>query len=156
MTAPGPGGAVAAEDELALRNLVARYADAVCRRDADAWIATWAEDCVWDLGRGRVSRGRPQTLDLWLSSIAAYPWVAQLPASGTVETSGSGYAGWWYILELNHRADGSGVLHLGHYADTYARTGEGWRFAARRFHLIYRGYLEPGEVVPLPRPQPPG
>ena len=28
------------EDELALRNLMARYSDAVNRVDADAWIAT--------------------------------------------------------------------------------------------------------------------
>jgi ketosteroid isomerase-like protein len=40
------------EDELAIRALVARYADAVCRRDPDAWAATWAEDCKWDLGGG--------------------------------------------------------------------------------------------------------
>ena len=37
------------EDELALRNLMARYVDAVNRYDADAWIATWAEDGVWNL-----------------------------------------------------------------------------------------------------------
>ena len=42
------------EDELALRNLMGRYTDAVNRRDADAWIATWAEDGVWreTIGRG--------------------------------------------------------------------------------------------------------
>ena len=43
--------ALAAEDELAIRGLLARYGDAVCRRDPQAWIATWAPDCTWDLGR---------------------------------------------------------------------------------------------------------
>ncbi|MBV9204114.1 MAG: nuclear transport factor 2 family protein, partial [Actinobacteria bacterium] len=28
------------QDELAIRALVARYADAACRRDPDAWAAT--------------------------------------------------------------------------------------------------------------------
>jgi len=37
------------EDRLAIHELVASYGDAVTRRDADAWIANWAEDCVWKL-----------------------------------------------------------------------------------------------------------
>ena len=57
------------EDELAIRALVARYADAVCRRDPDAWAATWAEDCRWDLG-GPLASGRAETLDLWRTAIA--------------------------------------------------------------------------------------
>ena len=70
-------------DELAIRNLLARYGDAVCRRDAAAWIATWAAECTWDLGGGRITHGRDETFALWQKSIAKYPWVAQLPASGT-------------------------------------------------------------------------
>ncbi|HEY3002621.1 MAG TPA: nuclear transport factor 2 family protein [Kribbellaceae bacterium] len=143
------GSALAPEDELAIRNLLARYGDAVCRRDAGAWIATWAPDCTWDLGGGRVTRGHEQTLALWRSSIAKYAWVAQLPASGTVELVDGQARGRWYVLELNHLADGDGVMHLGHYADTYVRTEAGWRFGVRKFHLIYRGAMEPGEVRPL-------
>ena len=52
-------------DELAIRNLLARYGDAVCRRDPAAWIATWATDCTWDLGGGRVTHGRDETFALW-------------------------------------------------------------------------------------------
>ncbi len=141
--------AVAPADELAIRNLLARYADAVCRRDADAWIDTWAPDCTWDLGGGRVTRGHEETLALWQASIAKYPWVAQLPASGTVEQVGDDVHGRWYVLELNHVGDGSGVLHLGHYLDTYVRVDGGWRFGTRRFHLIYRGSMDAGTVNPL-------
>ena len=138
-------------DELAIRNLLARYGDAVCRRDTDAWIATWAPDCVWDLGGGRVTRGREETLALLQASFAKYAWVAQLPASGTVEVVDGEVRGNWYVLELNHLADGSGVLHLGHYRDTYVRTDAGWRFATRRFHLVYRGAMDSGTVHPLHR-----
>jgi uncharacterized protein (TIGR02246 family) len=142
--------AVAPEDELAIRNLLARYADAVCRRDADAWIDTWAPDCTWDLGRGRVTHGHDETLALWRNSIAKYPWVAQLPASGTVEPAGTAIHGTWYVLELNHLADGSGVMHLGHYRDIYVRADGRWLFGVRRFHLIYRGAMDAGTVNPLP------
>ncbi|MGY1809521.1 nuclear transport factor 2 family protein [Blastococcus sp. SYSU D00669] len=140
----------AAEDELAVRALVARYCDAVCRRDAAAWAATWAEDGTWDLGGGRVTHGRAAAVELWTTALAKYPWVAQLAPTGTVEVSGDTGRGEWWVLELNHLADGSGALHLGHYDDEYRRTAEGWQFASRRFAMVYRGPLDPGTVVPLP------
>ena len=141
---------MSAEDELAVRNLVARYCDAVCRRDAAAWAATWAADATWDLGSGRVTRGRDEAVRLWTTAIAKYPWVAQLAPTGTVEITGDTGRGAWWVLELNHRDDGTGVMHLGHYDDTYRRTDEGWQFASRRFAMVYRGAMDPGTVVPLP------
>ena len=140
----------AVEDELAIRNLVARYCDAVCRRDAGRWAATWAEDGTWDLGGGRVTHGRAAAVELWSAALAKYPWVAQLAPTGTVEVTGDTGRGAWWVLELNHLQDGSGALHLGHYDDEYRRTPEGWQFSSRRFAMVYRGPLDPGTVVPLP------
>ena len=114
-------------DELAIRALVARYADAVCRRDPDAWAATWAEDCRWDLGGGRVTSGRAETLDLWRTAIAKYNWVGQVVTSGLVDVEGDQARGWWYLIEFNRRAQGDGTMHLGHYDDDYVRTPDGWR-----------------------------
>jgi hypothetical protein len=50
---------------------------------------------------------------------------------------------------MNHLLDGSGALHLGHYADRFRRLDGRWLFVERRLHLIYRGPLDPGVVVPL-------
>ncbi len=141
---------VPVEDELAIRSLLARYGDAASRRDAEGWIATWAPDCTWDLGGGRMTHGHDETLALWRSSIAKYPWVVQVPASGFLEMREGIVHGTWYVLELNHVVDGSGVMHLGHYRDTYERSDSGrWTFATRRFHLIYRGAIDAGTVRPL-------
>ena len=144
----GPGSVDPAA-ELAIRNLVARYGDAVCRRDAGAWAQTWAQDCTWDLGGGRIVHGRDNVLALWREAIEKYPWVAQVPASGFLEQVDGEVRGTWYVLELNHLADGQGVSHLGHYRDTYVSTDEGWRFATRRFHMIYRGAMDAGTITPL-------
>jgi ketosteroid isomerase-like protein len=141
---------MSAEDELAIRALVARYADAVCRRDPDAWVATWAEDCRWDLGGGRVVSGRAETLNLWRTAIAKYDWVGQVVTSGLVEVEGDQARGWWYLIEFNQRAQGDGTLHLGHYDDEYVRTPGGWQFASRTMHMLYRGAMDPGVVTPLP------
>ncbi len=144
-------------DELAIRALVARYADAVCRRDPAAWAATWAQDCRWDLGGGRVTSGRSETLNLYLTAVAKYDWVGQVVTTGLVEVDGDRATGWWYLIEFNQRAQGDGTLHLGHYDDEYVRTQDGWRFASRTMHMIYRGAMDRGTVVPLPpraaRPQ---
>ncbi len=97
-----------------------------------------------------MTRGRDETLELWRTSIAKYPWVAQVPASGQVRLVDGEARGSWYVLELNHIADGSGVMHLGHYDDTYVRDEGEWRFGTRRFHLVYRGAMDAGTVNPLP------
>lgn len=139
-----------AVDELAIRSLVARYCDAVCRRDGAAWAKTWTADCRWDLGGGRITKGREDTLELWTTATAKYPWVAQLAPTGTVEVHGDDATGSWYVLELNRLQDGTGALHLGHYDDRYRRTDDGWLFAERRLTMVYRGALDPGTVVSLP------
>jgi hypothetical protein len=67
-----------------------------------------------------------------------------------VAVTGDTATGRWWVLELNRLLDGTGALHLGHYADEYRRTAEGWLFAVRRFSIVYRGALDPGMVIPLP------
>ena len=75
--------------------------------------------------------------------------MAQLPTSGIVESVDGEPRGQWYILELNNKSDGTGVMHLGHYSDTYVRTDAGWRFQTRRLQMGYRGAMDPGQVRPL-------
>jgi len=45
------------DDQIAIRALIDSYTDAVFRRDADAWGATWAQDALWNLAGTHV-RGR--------------------------------------------------------------------------------------------------
>jgi len=142
---------VSADDILAIQRLVTEYADAVCRRDEVAWSATWSRECHWELSGGRSSDGREATVQLWRDAIARYPWVAQVVTGCLVDIDSEVEAhGTCYILELNHLLDGSGALHLGHYTDRYLKTDGMWQFSERRLHLIYRGPLDPGAVLPLP------
>jgi SnoaL-like domain len=141
------------EDVLAIQRVVADYADAVCRRDEHAWAATWAADCRWELTGGRAAVGREATVTLWRDAIAAYPWVSQVVTGCLVEVddeSASTASAGTYILELNRLLDGSGALHLGHYADKFAKIDGRWLFTERVLHMLYRGPLNPGTVHPLP------
>jgi len=72
-------------DELAIRSLVARYVDAVYRRDEDDWAATWAEKASWSV-MGKVVTGRNQIVALWLQAMDLFSFVAMQIHSGTVKT----------------------------------------------------------------------
>ena len=137
-------------DVLAIQRLLADYADAVATRDQTAWAATWTDDCVWHLSGGRSSVGLVDTVALWVSAIARYPWVSQLVTNTMIDLDGDDTAhGRCTILEINRVVDGSGAMHVGSYDDRYRKSQGRWQFAERRLHLMYRASLDPGTVIPL-------
>lgn len=123
-------------DEEAIRQLVAGYADAVNRRDADAWADNWTEDCVWDLGRHH-AEGRDAVVAQWTAAMAQAELVIQLVHQGTVDVDATGATatGRWYLHEESTRG-GVRRRDFGVYDDEYERTPDGWRFARRRYSLL--------------------
>ena len=121
-------------DEEAIRQLVARYADAVSRRDADAWSTTWTADAVWDLG-GKHAEGKEAIVELWQASMRSFGSVLQLVHQGTTTVDGDAATGRWYLHEESTRT-GERVRYFGVYDDEYSRTAEGWRFSRRRYTLL--------------------
>ena len=75
-------GEITADEFVGIQRLVHRYADAVVHRDPDRWAATWADDAVWDLGRGRRVEGRTAIVDLWRSAMAGMHAVVQTVDNG--------------------------------------------------------------------------
>lgn len=140
------------QDEQEIRNLVARYADAVCRRDQDDWSATWAEDGLWQLPNAPVTRGRDNIVKLWVGAMAGFPFVAQLIQNGTVEVAGDSATGRWYITEHLKFADSDkGMFNIGVYQDKYTRTPDGWKFAERYYAVLYNdGDGGTGATTPYP------
>ena len=125
-------------DELEIRNLVARYSDAVGRRDEKTWGATWATDGVWKVGP-ITATGRGEIVATWTRLMDTFRFVTQHPTSGVVEISGGDATGRWQVLELGWPASGDPTSTIGVYEDRYHRTDEGWRFASRAFHIVYMG-----------------
>ena len=91
MTSPAP-------DELAIRSLVARYADAVNRYDEALWAGTWAVNGVWDLA-GMVVEGRKAVVDFWRNAMGSFEFAIQLVYQGTIEIEGDSASGRWYLTE---------------------------------------------------------
>ena len=75
------------DDRLAIRERMEAYADAVFRRDAEAWIAGWAEDASWSL-MGMTLTGRDTIRTTWEGAMAAFPLAAFFTQPGAIEVSG--------------------------------------------------------------------
>ncbi len=130
-------------DRIAIADLIHRYCDAVCRRDADAWSATWADDAVWDLGRGEVS-GRETIVETWTAAMGRYANVVQNAMNSTAAVDGSRATGRVYVMEHARAADGPAQVLLAWYDDEYVRDQQrGWLFGSRRLRVLYRG---PGDL----------
>ena len=137
-------------DELAIRDLVARYADAVARRDAEAWAATWAEDGEWHIF-GQPTRGRDAVVALWKTLMGTLSFVLQVPSSGVIRIDGARGTGRWHVTEYGKGNDGTATLTLGTYQDEYCRNGGGWRFRIRRFDALYLGPPDlSAQALPFP------
>ena len=140
----------ALEDELALRNLMGRYADAVNRRDADAWVATWAADGVWNLLGNPVS-GRDNILALWQQMMGSFEFALMLPSSCLFKVDGDTASGHWYLHEYTRDLQGNASTVLSRYLDTYVRQGGQWLFQSRQYSFIYNGPADlSGSYTALP------
>jgi hypothetical protein len=136
-------------DELEIRNLVARYSDAVNRRDSGDWGATWAKQGEWHL-MGNATQGRETIVAHWENLMTNFPFVMQLVHSGAVEVQGDTGTGRWYLTEINRTDNGAGSA-IGVYHDRYLREDGVWTFARRRFDVLYMGPPDlSGQLLPFP------
>ena len=129
-----------AEDRLAIRELYDSYSDAVCRVDADAWAATWAEDSVWALPDypeiGEV-RGRDAIVAMWKGAMAHYPGIIFVSTPGAIEVDGSRATARCYTSEVYDQG-GTTKRDRGRYEDELIKTADGWKFTQRVFRNIHR------------------
>ena len=120
-------------------DLVHRYSDAVCRKDRDQWAATWADDAVWDLGKGRLTQGKTNIVGFWQAAVNSLNVVVQLVHNGTVSIDGESATGRWYISEHMERSGGIVGMLLAWYDDTYVRVDGEWLFTSRILASLYHG-----------------
>jgi ketosteroid isomerase-like protein len=126
------------EDELALDRLMARYIDAVHRRDAQAWAATWAPDGCWNL-MGQEVIGRDHIAALWQQMMGGFEFVLMLPSSSMYDIKGDEASGHWYLQEFTRDSKGEATCLVSRYLDSYRRLDGAWVYQARRYDPIYQG-----------------
>jgi hypothetical protein len=136
-------------DELEIRNLVARYSDAVLRSDSETWLETWAQEGEWEL-LGERSRGHEALAARLEALTGGLEYVMQSTGGGIVEIDGKGAHGRWTVTEHARTKAGTGLFTMGAYSDQYCQEQGAWRFARRHFSLFYMGPPDlSGRLMPV-------
>lgn len=124
--------------DLAVRDLHARYTDAVFRKDFVAFAECFTHDGEWRIA-GRVFRGRPQIAEgiaAILSRLARVLITFRTPILAWQE---DGLVGRTYIDEHCAWLDGQTNINIGRYYERFAPEDGRLRFTWRLFELHYRG-----------------
>jgi hypothetical protein len=140
-------------DELALRNLVARYADAVTRMDSEALRELFTPDGEWIVTGHGEPRGHDEVVAFLDGLLANWNGIVHALLSGTVTldtTDPFRATGRWYISEFGQMRSGDEVLFAGVYHDEYTRDAGEWRFARRRYNSLFRRVGGTVATTPFP------
>jgi ketosteroid isomerase-like protein len=128
----------AVEDELSIRNLVARYTDAVNQRDIGAFRELWTDDAVWEIGPPLQSRaeGVDEIVALLSRLLQAEKYFMQMTHSGVIEIKGD-RATARFVMRERGRGESTYYDCLAVYEDVLVRDADGWRFARRFYHYRF-------------------
>lgn len=141
--------------ECGIRQLHARFADAVARKDADAFAACFAQDGEWKIA-GMHLRGRREISEA-IARLLGYCQRVHLIVGTPLLDFGDGVAtGRTAMTELAKRADGSSAMTLGTYYDRYVDEDGAWRFMRRHWTMHYNGPVDlSGPLIDSPDFGPP-
>jgi ketosteroid isomerase-like protein len=124
--------------DCAVRQLHARYIDAVWRHDAQAFGDCWTQDAKWKI-IGSELNGREAIVALWAQVMANFKRVIQFYHPPILEIGDRGCFGRTYVTEHNMFNDGRKAFTIGLYHESYRDEGDRWRFTWRHFDLFYMG-----------------
>jgi uncharacterized protein (TIGR02246 family) len=128
----------AAAAEAEIRQLYARYADAVWRKDLDAVGDCYTEDAEWRIG-GAVLCGRRAIVEHLRIVLAKFQRVLITLRTPVIEFDGATATARTYLTEQGAFTDGHAITPIGTYFDRMAHQEERWRFSWRLFQTCYVG-----------------
>ncbi|TGD71054.1 nuclear transport factor 2 family protein [Mangrovimicrobium sediminis] len=124
-----------------IRQLHARFIDAVWRQDAESFVQCFTEDGEWKVG-GMHLKGRESIGPTFAKLLGLNERVLITPGLPILEIDGDSAIGRCQGQEIAKLPDGSSVMTLGVYYDRYTLSEGLWRFRWRHFALHYRGPLD--------------
>lgn len=125
--------------ECAIRQLHARYVDAVWRQDSGAFGALFAEHAEWRVG-GQVMRGRAAIVAFIEGAFPLYRRILMTFRTPVVDLLPDGTAvARTYVTENSLTADGKPFAPIGIYFDRFIEVDGRWLFSWRMFQTHYIG-----------------
>lgn len=126
-----------------IRDLVARFSDAVNRRDFDAFGCLFADDGIWEIGEPfpRRAAGREDVVMMFRNLAGPWAFFFQMTHTGVIDVASDRQAATarWEIQELARTPDGSQSYdNVAMYYDRLVRAHDGtWLFAERRYRYVW-------------------
>jgi hypothetical protein len=127
-----------AEAQAGIRELHARYTDAVWRRDFDAFAGCFADDGEWRIS-GMVLKGRAQIRDTIARIMDRLSHVLISFRTPILEVGEARACGRTYIDERCAWTNGDTNISLGLYYEHFVLQDGRWLFEWRLFQMLYRG-----------------
>ena len=124
--------------DFGIRQLHARFVDAVWRQDAEAFAACWTREGVWKIAGLQVT-GREALAEACRNLLGRCRRIHLVVGPAILEAEGAGVIGRLNLTEFATMNDGSTAMTIGWYHDRYAEEDGQWRFASRHWSFKYRG-----------------
>jgi len=142
--------------EAGIRQLYARYADAVWRKDAESFADCFTEDAVWKIV-GQEVRGRDAIASFLLASLEPSERVMFWAGVPVLEVGDGIATGRTQVTELIRRKDGTALRSLAIYYERFVEQQGVWRLQWHHFNMYYLGppdlsgtYVDAMEYGPPP------
>lgn len=124
--------------ESGIRQLHARCADAVWRKDAGAFGDCFTEDGEWRIS-GLILKGRDTIVQTFAAILDSFEAVLMTFNPPLLDIGDGVASGRTYVTELSAFANGERTLAISNYYERFVLDGDRWRFSWRLFHLHYLG-----------------
>ena len=125
--------------ETQIRQLHARYADAVWRKDYESFADCFTEDCEWRIS-GLILKGRKEIRTTFENLMGKFRRVLITIRTPIIQVTGNGTAtGRAYFTEQSMFMDGKALAAIGTYYEHFVEQGDRWRFQWRLFQTQHAG-----------------
>jgi len=123
------------EDDVAIRDLAARFSDCANERDFEAFRGLWTPDAVWEMGPPLPSRaeGVDAIVELLRKLLTPQRMFLQMTHSGVIDFDGPDRATARFVERERAKGEHGFYENLAVYFDEAVRTPSGWRFRRRRY-----------------------
>lgn len=137
-------------------DLVARFDDAVNRRDKEEFAKLWAADAIWDIGEPRPLHveGADKIVSTWSTMLFSSEWMFRGSFTGIITLNGDQATGRWPCIETGTLLDANkapqGYDNRAVYEDDYVKKEGIWLFQRRRYLYLWLSTDQiPGNPVKL-------
>lgn len=121
-----------------IRQLHARFIDAVWRQDAKDFAECFARDGVWKIA-GMVMTGREEIAEACRKLLGRCEKIQLIMMPPILEVGEGTAIGRHHVIEFAKMLDGSSAMTIGIYFDRYVEQDGRWRFQWRHWNMQYRG-----------------